>query len=401
MLQKNIFQVLALAVVTWATMLTSWAGIFPLPTPTPTRPTLFPLSRPNLTGTVVAWGDNSDGETTVPPGLSSVVAIAAGLYDSIALKSDGTVVAWGGNGNGQTTVPPGLSDVVAISAGCAYFTLVLKDDGTVVAMGDNSGYSTFKIPPTLSKVVAIAAGSRHALALKSDGTVVAWLGDGSVVNLNELTVPPGLSDVVGIAVSGSRNAALKSDGTVVTWGDQGQQYEPLTVPPGLSDVVAIYGTAGSSGFTALKSDGTAVTFAMPSQVPIPPSFTEIVAISAGEPLMALKSDGTVGVFGSNFQGQTNVPAGLSGVVAIAEGYNHSLALKSDGKRIFDWTIAIQISRLRLDMRVLLGRTYQLQVSNDLKVWTPSGPPFVAQDENITQEFVVAETGRFFRLVKVL
>ncbi|MCX6882889.1 MAG: hypothetical protein NTV12_10360, partial [Verrucomicrobia bacterium] len=205
MFQKNIFQVLALAVVTLATMLTTSAGIFPLPAPTRTRPNLFPLSRPSLTGTVVAWGGGSNlsGQTNVPPGLSSVVAIAAGLYDSMALKSDGTVVAWGNNGNGQTTVPPGLSDVVAISAGCAYFTLVLKDDGTVVAMGDNSGYSTFKIQPTLSKVVAIAAGSRHALALKSDGTVVAWLGDGSVVNLNELTVPPGLSDVVGIAVSGS------------------------------------------------------------------------------------------------------------------------------------------------------------------------------------------------------
>jgi LPXTG-motif cell wall-anchored protein len=35
------------------------------------------------------------------PGLSRVIAIAAGAYHSLAVKSDGTVWAWGGNGAGQ------------------------------------------------------------------------------------------------------------------------------------------------------------------------------------------------------------------------------------------------------------------------------------------------------------
>ena len=35
-------------------------------------------------------------------------------------------------------------------------------------------------------------------------------------------------------------------------------------------------------------------------------------------------------WGYNDYGQTNVPAGLSGVTAIAAGDYHSLALKSDG-----------------------------------------------------------------------
>ena len=76
-------------------------------------------------GTVVAWGRNSEGQTTVPAGLSGVVAIAAGGYHTVALKQDGTVVAWGGNGSGQTTVPAGLSGVVAIAAG-EYHTVALK-----------------------------------------------------------------------------------------------------------------------------------------------------------------------------------------------------------------------------------------------------------------------------------
>ena len=37
-------------------------------------------------GTVVAWGSNNKGPTTVPAGLSGVVAIAAGTYQTVALK---------------------------------------------------------------------------------------------------------------------------------------------------------------------------------------------------------------------------------------------------------------------------------------------------------------------------
>ena len=46
--------------------------------------------------------------------------------------------------------------------------------------------------------------------------------------------------------------------------------------------------------------------------------------------LALKSDGTVAAWGGNGFGQTNIPVGLSNVVAIAGGRYHSLALKSDG-----------------------------------------------------------------------
>lgn len=46
-----------------------------------------------LPGFVVAWGYNGYGEATVPAGLSNVVAVAAGGYNSLALRSDGTVAA--------------------------------------------------------------------------------------------------------------------------------------------------------------------------------------------------------------------------------------------------------------------------------------------------------------------
>jgi alpha-tubulin suppressor-like RCC1 family protein len=57
--------------------------------------------------------------------LTNVSAIAAGGYHSLALKHNGTVVGWGYNENGQTTIQAGLTNVSAISAG-AFHSLALK-----------------------------------------------------------------------------------------------------------------------------------------------------------------------------------------------------------------------------------------------------------------------------------
>src|SRR5439155_2195795 len=43
-------------------------------------------------GVVAAWGGNASGQTNVPPGLSNVVAMAAGGTHSLALNADGTVL---------------------------------------------------------------------------------------------------------------------------------------------------------------------------------------------------------------------------------------------------------------------------------------------------------------------
>jgi len=44
----------------------------------------------------------------------------------------------------------------------------------------------------------------------------------------------------------------------------------------------------------------------------------------------LRADGTVAAWGGNSYGQTNVPAGLTNVVAISSGENFALALRRDG-----------------------------------------------------------------------
>src|SRR3954453_21410713 len=178
------------------------------------------------------------GEPYVEPGVSSggAWAVAGGSSHTLALQSDGTVTAWGYNGNGQTTIPGGLSNVVAIAARQNH-NLALRKDGTVAGWGE----SRTNIPPGLSNVVAISAGIGHSLGLRSDGTVAAWGIDG----FSATDVPAGLSNVIAIAAGGYHSLALRSDGTIVAWGagttNSGiyPQFGQSIIPAGLSNVVAI------------------------------------------------------------------------------------------------------------------------------------------------------------------
>jgi hypothetical protein len=123
--------------------------------------------------------------------LDSVVAIAAGKYFSLFLKSDGTVWACGINDAGQlgvgnllnSNVPlkmVGLTNVIAISAG-EFHSLFLKNNGTVWACGGNfngqfgNGTNTDSNIPvqvsSLSNIIEIAAGFSHSMFKQNDSTV--------------------------------------------------------------------------------------------------------------------------------------------------------------------------------------------------------------------------------------
>jgi alpha-tubulin suppressor-like RCC1 family protein len=315
-------------------------------------------------GTVWAWGDNLYGQlgngakvnssvAVQVSGLSDITAVSGGEYHTVALvKSDGTVWTWGSNSNGQlgdgtttdNSVPrpvSGLSDVVSVAAG-GYHTIAVKFDGTVWAWGSNSngqlgdGTTTDNFVPKqisgLSNVVSVAASDYHTVALKSDGTVWAWgrnnkgqLGDGTTTDRAVPKQVSGLNSIVSVAASASNTVAQKSDGTVWDWGYNyfGQLGNNITIDSsvpvqvsGLSGVISV--AAGDFHTIALKSDGTVwdwgynvvgqlgdgTTFL--SRVPVPVSSLSGVAVSVaggGFNTVALKSDGTVWDWGSNYSGQ--------------------------------------------------------------------------------------------------
>lgn len=227
------------------------------------------------------------------PGLSGVVAISASEGHSVALLQDGTVVAWGSDeygqsGNGQasgnpckcTPVPtavPGVSGVVAVAAG-DYFNAALLRDGTVRSWGLNSrgqlgtgapsppgGCQCLAAtsPAGVADVRQLNGGGSQTLALLQNGTAVGWgknyygeVGNGTA-STNECECLPGATPIVGLAGprkldgGNDHSTALLTNGTLMTWGNSSygqigngslEQKNPLpaSVPgvAGASDAIA-------------------------------------------------------------------------------------------------------------------------------------------------------------------
>ena len=231
--------------------------------------------------------------------LSNVKAIAAGRTHSLAIIDDGRLVEWGQSDGpgGSPAPPPALSNVVAVSAGWDY-NLALNSDGVVV------DWPRSRIPLRLTNIVAVATGAAFyapSLALTRDGTVFEWSPGGLADSVSAR-----LTNVTAIAAGGGHCLALRFDGTVEGWGNNN-----LGQATGAPATNAPY-----------RSEGPVTLHGQ--------TLTNVIAIAAGsESSLALKRDGTVVTWGYLDHRPSAVPAGLSGVVAIAAGDNFCLAITTN------------------------------------------------------------------------
>lgn len=273
-----------------------------------------------VSSSVLAWGDNSGGQTNVPPGLDDAVAAAGGDYHSIALRRAGTLVGWGNNGDGQITVPTNTFRFVDLAAGASH-NLAITERGGVVAWGRND-YGQRTVPATATNnVLTVAAGDAHSLALLASGTVVGW-GDNS---FGQISIPQGLGNVRAISAGRNHSLALRTNGTVAAWGFS--LYGQTTPPPSLTNAIAI--AAGYLHSVALRADGTVVCWGDNTygQTSVPVGLSNVVAIAAGDfHSYARRSNGSVVGWGDTWYGQLNFPAGITNAVAITSGNFHGLAL---------------------------------------------------------------------------
>ncbi len=229
----------------------------------------------------------------------------------------------------------------------------------------------------LTEVVAVSCGWSHTLALRADGTVWAWgsglsgqLGDGQGTDSALPVQVSNLSGVVAIAAGNLHSLAILSNRTVWAWGWNGngqlgdgsttQRNAPVQVS-NLNNVVAI--AAGNFYSLALRTDGTVwgwgdngygqlgvnPSITPESNVPVQASgLTNMTAIACGyRHSIAIRSDGTVWAWGDNSYGQlgrdtgglaSSTPAqvmSISDVAAIAGGEYHTIAAKSDGT-VWTW-----------------------------------------------------------------
>jgi hypothetical protein len=264
----------------------------------------------------------------VPAGLSNVVAIAAGGGHGLALRANGTVVAWGENRHGQASVPDRLADVVAIAAGEDH-SLALRADGTVVAWGNNSVGQT-DVPANLAGVVSIAAGRAHNLALCRDGSVVGW----------------GHNEYGQVKVRGDLGADLDATYSGELWIDKVKRGGPAdlaglrrgdTIVDGNGVWSALLKSApgevltfeaGREGGTKKKGARKSYTVTLEAFGGPPPNLKGVVALAAGNShSLALRGDGTVVAWGYNDDEQCAVPAGLDGVAGMVAGDAYSLVLR--------------------------------------------------------------------------
>ena len=192
-------------------------------------------------GLVVAWGQNSSGQTNVPAGLSNVVAIAGGGHNSLALRSKGTVVAWGANTSGQTNAPTGLGSFVAVAAGSSYtltvsggpLRVLLAPGNQTVASGHAVEFRTavLSLPPLgyqwfFAETNSISGAMGPVLHLtdvqfSESGayTVVVTNGFGAVTSspalLRVVGVPPTITIAANTVLDGSGHQLTISGGNAV------------------------------------------------------------------------------------------------------------------------------------------------------------------------------------------
>lgn len=377
-------------------------------------------------GDVVGWGGSTP--FVVPPYLHGVAQVAASVGTvassgfALALLTNGTVTAWDSSG-WPTNMFPGISNVVAVQAaggsrdqvaGVLNACMILQSNGLV--SGRTTGTSVLtNVPAGVSNAVAISGGYTHVLALLNAGRPLIvrppvggtfytgaelrlkavaegrsplsfqWHKDGFPVPdaTNEVLLIPGLSGAdagsyhlvvtnelglaqslavpvgvidsapvllsqpasryawygsplaVGASVIGSGPMQMNwfQDGTPVAGGTNEIFIERVLPPHG-----GAYQFIARNPFGSVTSSVAQLTFSQvaawggaPGLLNAPIDLGSVLAVASGYThALAIRSNRTVAVWGTTAHGVTNVPAGLSNVFAISGGNNFCVALTGDG-----------------------------------------------------------------------
>jgi alpha-tubulin suppressor-like RCC1 family protein len=243
--------------------------------------------------------------------LSGATSVAAGYGHSCAVVTGGSVRCWGVNfygqlGNGDTTGTP-------------YSEVGGQDQTSPQNVGG------------VSNATQVVAGAQHSCALISGGTVRCWggnyfgqLGDGTFTDTASSVAVPGLSGVTQLVAGDDHTCAIVGGGAAKCWGrnDAGQlgdgsvagggfSFPGAGGPPQASPV----DVGGLSGATRLSAGQ---------------SHTCAVLGGGGVSCWGLNNGGQLGNGGNTNSSEPVTIDGLTGVTEIGSGRSHTCAVVAGG-----------------------------------------------------------------------
>lgn len=304
-----------------------------------------------------AWGDNQYGQLGINNATQKsfpVQTYASGLtwkqlscggYHSCSIKTDGMLWCWGRNQYGQLGDSSVVSksspvqigggiDWMLVSGGYNH-TMAIKTDGTLWCWGENStgaiGDNTITTKSSPVKIGTgtnwkyISGGTGISSAIKTDGTLWMWGYNGSrqlgILSTSNTSSP--VQTAVGgtnwkqIACGDLHIAAIKTDGTLWVWG------------------------SNAVGQLGLGTTGNTIS----TPVQLGASNTWKSVSCATTMTMAIKTDGTLWVWGYNHFGQlgdgtttprsTPIQIGGTNWKQVVGGYYTIAAIKTDGT-LWSW-----------------------------------------------------------------
>lgn len=268
-------------------------------------------------------------------------------------------------------------------AGGSGYTVSIHPDGTLWAWGSNSQgelgvagvyYQPIPLQVGTATWQSVAASQEHTLAIRQDGTLWAWgenglgqLGLGTTTS-HPTPVQMGTASWQSVAVSYGHTLAVRNDGTLWAWGDN---------------------SAGQLGI------GTTNTSAQLTPVQVGTATTWQRVAAAGQHSAALRTDGSLWLWGGNGSGQlgdgttTNrlLPTQLNpGTTwqAITLGDSYALAISQNGT-LWAWgnnysgqlgtgttaqqLVPVQVGTATTWQRVATGSGHSVALRQDGTLWT--------------------------------
>ena len=281
-----------------------------LPGPGPSGSPAQTATSPPSTGPIRGPGDP---DVMHELGVGAVRSIAAGPFETCAIRPDGSLACWGAV---DRALPTGTFESVTVgeTGGCA-----------IASGGGLACWETEHRPPA-GTFKSVSVGGTSTCAIRTDDTVVCWPSGGVTLGAdgNDRVPPPPPGTFTAISV-GWMACGIRTTGALVCWGDEGFP----TPPAGTYAAVSV-----GPGPCAVRTEGTIACWGDATTLGLDPPSGQFTAISLSlTHACAIRTDRTLACWGT-VRGED--PLGVaarspSGTwSSVSTGNDHACGIRTDG-----------------------------------------------------------------------